>query len=215
MRSFRAVAALLIMLILFIGYVPNVVHVTDAQQEIEEDAKFRGVVVGPRYPECFGIEDYYCVRIEEIIDDPNNILTRVSVIRVDTWTGGVAHPHVDQANVGDFVEVYAHCSPVDGSVICSLQRDDHYIRRLSGQTETVTVTSTITSIVTRYITVTSRTITRTVTETRTNYITSTTATDVTETYTATRTTTTVTRTTNTTVTKQQIRMMSYTFKETE
>jgi hypothetical protein len=216
MKSPRAVAALLIMLILLIGYAPNVVHITDAQQEIEEDAKFRGVVVNRQdyLPTCFSIEPSYCVRIEEIIDDPNNILTRGSVIRVDTWTGGVTHPHVDQANIGDFVEVYAHCSTVDDSVICSLRRDDHYIRRLSGQTATVTVTSTITSTVTTYTTVTSRTVTRTVTQTRASYVTSTIATDVTETFTVTRTTTTtVTRTTTTTVTEQPtrfiIRIVSY------
>jgi len=214
MKNLRPIAALLIMLILFIGVVPNLVHVLEAQQEIEGDAKFRGVVVEPRYPECFGIENYYCVRVEEIIDDPNNILTRGSVIRVDygIYHGLNRHPNAELANVGDIVEVYASCSPN----VCTLNRDYHYIRRLSGQTETVTVTSTITSTVTTYTTVTSRTVTRTVTQMRASYVTSTTTTDVTETFTVTRTTTTtVTRTTTTTVTKQQIRMLSYTFKETE
>lgn len=202
------------MLILFIGVVPNLVHVLEAQQEIEGDAKFRGVVVEPRYPECFGIENYYCVRVEEIIDDPNNILTRGSEVLVYYGInhGLNRHPNADLANVGDIVEVYASCSPN----VCTLNRDYHYIRRLSGQTATVTVTSTITSTVTTYTTVTSRTVTRTVTQTRASYVTSTTTTDVTETFTVTRTTTTtVTRTTTTTVTKQQIRMLSYTFKETE
>jgi hypothetical protein len=208
------------MLILFIGYVPNVVHVTEAQQEIEEDAKFRGVVVSsedslpcPRILE-FPLSSL-CVRVEEIIDDPNNILSRGSVVPV-YWR---SNPNVDEANVGDFVEIYAHCDlnvARDPALICRLSRDDHYIRRLSGQTETVTVTSTITSTVISYTTVTSRTVTRTVTGTTTSYVTSTTTTDVTETYTVTRTATTmVTRTTTTTVTKQQIRMLSYTFKETE
>jgi hypothetical protein len=206
MKSPRTVAALLIMLILLIGYAPNVVHVLEAQQEIEGDAKFRGVVVEPRYPECFGIENYYCVRVEEIIDDPNNILTRGSVIRVDygIYHGLNRHPNADLANVGDIVEVYASCSPN----VCTLNRDYHYIRRLSGQTATVTVTSTITSTVTTYTTVTSRTVTRTVTQTRASYVTSTITTDVTETYTVTRTTTTtVTRTTTTTVTEQTARFI--------
>jgi len=184
----------LLFLLVLLSNISHVVYVSEAQQEIEEDAKFRGVVVNRQdyLPTCFSIEPSYCIRIEEIIDDPNNILTRGSVIRVDTWTGGVAHPHVDQANVGDLVEVYAHCSAVDGSVVCSLQRDDHYIRRLSGQTATVTVTSTITSTVTRYTTVTSNTVTRTSTGTRTDYTTQTLVKDVTNTFTVTRTVTTTT-----------------------
>jgi hypothetical protein len=92
--------------------------------------------------------------------------------------------------------------------MCYLSRDYHYIRRLSGQTVTVTVTSTITSTVTRYTTMTSNTVTRTVTGTRTSYVTSTTTTDVTETYTITRTTTTtLTRTTTTSVTGQPARFI--------
>jgi hypothetical protein len=220
MKNLRPIAALLIMLILLIGYVPNTIYVTDAQGRREGEVRFRGVVVDPNnvnQQSVFPICDpaYYCIDVQEIIDDPNNIF------------GGYRGPvmifpvlyNPEVASIGDVVEVYASCDvdyARDPFLMCYLSRDYHYIRRLSGQTATVTMTSTITSTVTTYTTVTSRTVTRTVTQTRASYVTSTTTTDVTETFTVTRTTTTtVTRTTTTTVTKQQIRMLSYTFKETE
>jgi len=220
MKNLRPIVALLIMLILFIGYVPNTIYVTDAQGRREGEVRFRGVVVDPNnvnQQSVFPICDpaYYCIDVQEIIDDPNNIF------------GGYRGPvmifpvlyNPEVASIGDVVEVYASCDvdyARDPFLMCYLSRDYHYIRRLSGQTATVTMTSTITSTVTTYTTVTSRTVTRTVTQTRASYVTSTTTTDVTETFTVTRTTTTtVTRTTTTTVTKQQIRMLSYTFKETE
>jgi hypothetical protein len=220
MKNLRPIVALLIMLILFIGYVPNTIYVTDAQSRREGEVRFRGIVVDPNnvnQQSIFPICDpaYYCIDVQEIIDDPNNIF------------GGYRGPvgifpelyNPEVASIGDVVEVYASCDvdyARDPFLMCYLSRDYHYIRRLSGQTATVTMTSTITSTVTTYTTVTSRTVTRTVTQTRASYVTSTTTTDVTETFTVTRTTTTtVTRTTTTTVTKQQIRMLSYTFKETE
>jgi len=217
MKSPRAVAALLIMLILIIGVVPSSLHVSEAQQQIGRDIKFRGIVVDRyQYPmNCPFLTDifFYCVRVEKIIYDSTNSLERGTVIQVEF--GGMlgTHPNVDRADVGDFVEVYAYCSfdvAQDPVWICVLRldRDDYYIRRLSGQTETVTVTSTITSTVTTYTTVTSRTVTRTVTQTRASYVTSTITTDVTETYTVIRTTTTtVTRTTTTTVTEQTARFI--------
>jgi hypothetical protein len=220
MKNLRPIVALLIMLILFIGYVPNTIYVTDAQGRREGEVRFRGIVVDPNnvnQQSVFPICDpaYYCIDVQEIIDDPNNIF------------GGYRGPveifpelyNPEVASIGDVVEVYASCDvdyARDPFLMCYLSRVYHYIRRLSGQTATVTMTSTITSTVTTYTTVTSRTVTRTVTQTRASYVTSTTTTDVTETFTVTRTTTTtVTRTTTTTVTKQQIRMLSYTFKETE
>jgi hypothetical protein len=220
MKNLRPIVALLIMLILFIGYVPNTIYVTDAQGRREGEVRFRGVVVDPNnvnQQSVFPICDpaYYCIDVQEIIDDPNNIF------------GGYRGPveifpvlyNPEVASIGDVVEVYASCDvdyARDPFLMCYLSRDYHYIRRLSGQTATVTMTSTITSTVTTYTTVTSRTVTRTVTQTRASYVTSTITTDVTETFTVTRTTTTtVTRTTTTTVTKQQIKMLSYTFKETE
>jgi len=208
MKSLRPVAALLIMLILFIGYVPNAVYVTDAQVRREGEVRFRGVVVDPNnvnqqsvFPFCDPA--YYCIDVQEIIDDPNNIF------------GGYRGPvgifpelyNPDIASIGDAVEVYASCDvdyARDPFLMCYLSRDYHYIRRLSGQTATVTVTSTVTSTVTRYTTVTSNTVTRTVTGTRTTYTTSTATVDVTSTHTSTQTVaTTVTKTTTTTVTKQQ------------
>jgi hypothetical protein len=199
------------MLILIIGVVPSSLHVSEAQQQIGGDIKFRGIVVdSSQYPmNCPFLFDvfFYCVRVEEIIYDPTNSLERGTVIQVRF--GGMlgTHPNADQADVGDFVEVYAYCSldvALDPAWICALRfdRDDHYIRRLSGQTATVTVTSTITSTVTRYTTVTSNTVTRTVTVTSTIYTTSTITVDVTSTRTSTQTVaTTVTRTTATTTTE--------------
>jgi hypothetical protein len=183
----------LIFLLVLLSNISHVVYVFGAQQEIEEDAKFRGVVVDERDnpTACPFLTDvaYYCVRVEDVIDDPNNILSRGSVLRVAYGGWGQLHPNADQADVGDFVEVYAHC---DDRGHCALNRDDHYIRRLSGQTATVTVTSTITSTVTSYTTVTSSTVTRTSTGTRTDYTTQTLVKDVTETFTVTRTVTTTT-----------------------
>jgi hypothetical protein len=218
MKNLRPIAALLIMLILLIGYVPNTIYVTDAQGRREGEVRFRGVVVDPNnvnQQSVFPICDpaYYCIDVQEIIDDPNNIF------------GGYRGPvmifpvlyNPEVASIGDVVEVYASCDvdyARDPFLMCYLSRDYHYIRRLSGQTATVTMTSTITSTVTTYTTVTSRTVARTVTQTRASYVTSTTTTDVTETFTVTRTTTTtVTRTTTTTVTEQPtrfiIRIVSY------
>jgi hypothetical protein len=187
----------LIFLLVLLSNISHVVYVSEAQQEIEEDAKFRGVVVNSQdNPSSCGelVLDvlFYCVRVEEIIDDPNNILRRGMVIGV--VYGGMlgGHPNADLVYEGDFVEVYAHCSLYNDRVGCGLTRDDHYIRRLSGQTATVTVTSTITSTVTRYTTVTSNTVTRTSTGTRTDYTTQTLVKDITNTFTVTQTVTTTT-----------------------
>jgi hypothetical protein len=208
MKSPRAVAALLVMLTLLMGYVPNAVYMTEAQVRREGEVRFRGVVVDPlNYrPQCDPA--YYCIYVEEIIDDQNNIFggSRGAVgIFPELYNPNIA-------SIGDAVEVYASCDvdyARDPALMCHLSRNYHYIRRLSGQTVTVTVTSTVTSTITRYTTVTSNTVTRTVTGTRTSYVTSTTATDVTETYTVTRTTTTtVTRTTTTTVTEQRLSPMA-------
>jgi hypothetical protein len=187
----------LLFLLVLLSNISHVVYVSEAQQEIEEDAKFRGVVVNSQdNPSSCGelVLDvlFYCVRVEEIIDDPNNILRRGMVIGV--VYGGMlgGHPNADLVYEGDFVEVYAHCSLYNDRVGCGLTRDDHYIRRLSGQTATVTVTSTITSTVTRYTTVTSNTVTRTSTGTRTDYTTQTLVKDITNTFTVTQTVTTTT-----------------------
>jgi hypothetical protein len=186
------------------GYLPNTVYMTEAQVRREGEVRFRGVVVDPlNYPlQCDPA--YYCIYVQEIIDDQNNIFggSRGAVgIFPELYNPNIA-------SIGDAVEVYASCDvdyARDPALMCHLSRNYHYIRRLSGQTVTVTVTSTVTSTTIRYTTVTSNTVTRTVTGTRTSYVTSTTATDVTETYTVTRTTTTtVTRTTTTTVTEQKL-----------
>jgi hypothetical protein len=196
------------MLTLLMGYVPNAVYVTEAQVRREGEVRFRGVVVDPNnvnqqsaFPFCDPA--YYCIDVQEIIDDPNNIF------------GGYRGPvmifpelyNPNIASIGDAVEVYALCDvdyARDPFLMCYLSRDYHYIRRLSGQTATETVTSTVTSTVISYTTVTSRTVTRTVTGTRTTYTTGTTTVDVTSTHTSTQTvTTTVTKTTTTTITKQQ------------
>jgi hypothetical protein len=189
----------LLFLLVLLSNISHVVYVSEAQQEIEEDAKFRGVVVDERdnrmaCPVWTDV-NYYCIRVEEIIDDSNNILSRGSVLMVRYGAWGHLHPNADQVNVGDFVEVYAHCDlnvARDPALICGLSRDDHYIRRLSGQTATVTVTSTITSTVTSYTTVTSSTVTRTSTGTRTDYTTQTLVKDITNTFTVTQTVTTTT-----------------------
>jgi len=189
----------LLFLLVLLSNISHVVYVFGLHQEIEGDAKFRGVVVDERDNRmaCPFLTDvnYYCIRVEEIIDDPNNILSRGSVLRVAYGGWGHLHPNADQADVGDFVEVYAHCNrnvARDPSLTCDLNRDDHYIRRLSGQTATVTVTSTITSTVTSYTTATSNTVTRTSTGTRTDYTTQTLVKDVTNTFTVTQTATTTT-----------------------
>jgi hypothetical protein len=222
----RTITALLTVIILLISLSstppPTQASYPPAQVISERigDVKFRGVVVDPsQYPMIcppliFDVF-FYCIYVQNVLSDPNNVLSGWSGPLTVTIGGmGGIHPNAEKVEIGDAVEVYASCSmhPArDPSIICGLSENYHYVRRISQQAVTITVTSTITSTVTSFTTITSNTVTSVTTFTTTRYTTGTMTTDVTRTYTYTRTVTiTVTRTatTTTTITGPDVRMES-------
>ena len=205
-RKVQRIITALVTIILLVISLSNILPSEQAIDERVGEVKFRGVIVDPLQhptscPLFFDVA-FYCVDVEEILSDPNDVLGGWAG-PLEVWFGGWGefHPNAERVEVGDIVEVYASCSmnPArDPSVKCGLSESYHYIRRISKQTITITVTSTLTSTVTRYTTITD-TVTSVTTFTITKYTTGTKTADVTRTYTFTQTaTTTVTRTATTT-----------------
>jgi len=202
----RTIVVLVTVVFIFLGSLSYMSSPTQANDVREGEVKFIGVVVSylMNCPPIFDLA-YYCIDVENILSDPNNVLGGYSgVIPVIFGGWGEFHPNAEDAELGDMVEVYASCVMIpagDPSIICNLSESYHYIRRIPQQTITITVTSTLISTVTVYTTVTSNTVTSVTTFTTTRYTTGTKTVDVTRTYTSTQTvTTTVTRTTTTTIT---------------
>jgi len=214
-RKVQRIITVLVTVILLLVSLSNILPSAQAIDERVGEVKFRGVVV---YwfqdltvcpPDFFrASHSHFCVDVEEILSDPNDVLSGWSG-HLEVWIDHyVMNPNDEIIEVGDIVEVYASCSrdPAHNPnvILCALSESYHYIRKVSQQTITITVTSTLTSTVTRYTTITD-TVASVTTFTITRYTTGTKTADVTRTYTSTQTvTTTVTRTTTTTTIRPSV-----------